>query len=82
MTTLPSSPPSSMSSASPSASIGNPKCCMAELLDLQAYSKYLIVIQAVNNHGAGPTSPEVLATTLEDGNITVHNICQILRFIT
>ncbi|XP_058789231.1 cell adhesion molecule Dscam2-like isoform X3 [Phymastichus coffea] len=37
-----------------------------QLLNLKKYARYSIVVQAYNALGAGPMTPEILATTLED----------------
>ena len=41
----------------------------ATLTGLKAYSPYAIVLQAFNSRGAGPTSPPVLGTTLQDSKL-------------
>lgn len=45
----------------------NEGTCEAVLSRLKKYRKYGVVVQAFNEKGPGPMSPEVMATTLEDG---------------
>jgi hypothetical protein len=42
---------------------------VAFLTDLKKYRKYGVVIQAFNEKGPGPMSPETVAQTLEDGEV-------------
>jgi Down syndrome cell adhesion protein len=41
---------------------------------LKKYCKYGLVIQAFNGRGSGPMSPEVVAQTLEDGELSFPHI--------
>ena len=34
---------------------------------LKTFSNYAIIVQAFNRRGAGPKSPEIIVTTMEDG---------------
>ena len=38
-----------------------------QLTNLKKYTRYSIVVQAYNALGPGPMTPEIVATTLEDG---------------
>lgn len=38
-----------------------------QLTNLKKYTRYSTIVQAYNSLGAGPMTPEVVATTLEDG---------------
>jgi Down syndrome cell adhesion protein len=40
-----------------------------QLMNLKKYTRYSLVVQAYNALGAGPMTPEVVATTLEDGKL-------------
>ena len=40
-----------------------------QLTNLKKYTRYSIVVQAYNALGEGPLSQEVVATTLEDGEL-------------
>ena len=43
------------------------------LTNLKKFTRYSIVVQAYNALGQGPMSPEVVATTLEDGSFNFIN---------
>lgn len=38
-----------------------------QLTNLKKFTRYSVVVQAYNTLGQGPVTPEVVATTLEDG---------------
>ena len=43
------------------------QCCHAVITGLVAFTDYYVVVQAVNEEGAGPNSEPVQVKTLEDG---------------
>lgn len=51
------------------------------LSGLLEYTKYYIVIRAFNRIGPGPSSEEIVVTTLEDGIIVVH-LSAVLRSLS
>ena len=43
--------------------------------NLKKFTQYGVVVQASNSAGTGPSSQEVISTTLEDGEEDKHTVC-------